>query len=128
MTLKKSNDEVNKCLENEAINAMEARRITAILKNQIRWVECGSIFQICKTGQLEPELYDRMQGDWIYDLVSNERGVCKVTGSVAYQVNWSIAYLLTGNSVYHSWHQYLCMTSRLLNYLKMKIITTILNL
>ena len=92
------NDEENKRREDEAIDAMEANRIIAIIENQVRRAECGSIVQICKSELLEPESYERMWGDFIYGIISNEEDTCPSTGSVAYQVNWAYAHLPFGNS------------------------------
>ena len=36
--------------------------------------------------------------DYIYGVISNVEDMCPVTGSNAYQVNWNIAHLSTGNS------------------------------
>ena len=75
---------------------MESRRITTILKNQVRRAECGSVVQILKIELLEPELYERMRGEWIYGIVSNEDNIYPVTGSYTYQINWPISYLSIG--------------------------------
>ena len=41
-----------------------------------------------------------MRGESIYGIINNAENVCPVTGSVAYQINWSIAHLPTGNSFF----------------------------
>ena len=67
-----NNDKANKGFEEEAFGAIETRRIKAIIDNQVRSVECGTIVQICKTALLEPESYKRMREVWIYGIVSNK--------------------------------------------------------
>jgi len=93
-----SNNEANKRFEEEAVDAIETRRIRAIIENKVRRVECGSIVQICKTALLEPESYERMCEEWMYGIVSNEEDICPITGSVAYQINWAYEHLPIGNS------------------------------
>ena len=84
--------------EDDASAASEARRIKRILEIQVRRAECGCIVQIPKENILEPESCKQIRCDWIYGTISNEEDVCEVTGSVAYQINWSTAHLSTGNS------------------------------
>ena len=59
----KSNDEEKERSDGDEINAIEARRITSFLQNQVRRAECGSVVQICKSELLEPESYERMRDD-----------------------------------------------------------------
>ena len=93
-----SNDDDNERNERELIDAMEARRIIALLNSQVRRAEGGCIVQILKKHILEDESCTRMRSDWIYGIISNEEDICPITGSVAYQVNWAYAHLPYGNS------------------------------
>ena len=93
-----SNDDANKSFKEEALDAIETRRIKAIVDNQVCHVECGKIVRICKTALLEPESYERMREVWIYGIASNEEDICPITGSVAYKVNWAYEHFLIGKS------------------------------
>ena len=97
----KSNDEEKERSHGEEIDAIEARRITSILENQVRRAECGSIVQIGKSELLDPESCERMREDWIYGIISNEEDQCPITGSVAYQINWAYDHLPYGNSFFN---------------------------
>lgn len=88
----------NEHIENEVIAAMEGSRINNIIKNEVCHDKCGCVVQISKIDILESASYKRMKGDWIYRINSNEEDVCLVIGSVAYQINWYIVFLPTGNS------------------------------
>ena len=98
--IEKSNNDDNKHVDDEENAANESIRIKTILKNELRRAECGSVVTISKRDLLEPESYERMRGESIYGIISNAENLCPVTDSVAYQINWSIAHLPTGNSFF----------------------------
>ena len=75
----KSNDDDSGREEEDAIAAMEARRIITLLQNQVRRAECGCVVQISKEEILEPESCERMRCDWIYGIISNEEDICPIT-------------------------------------------------
>ena len=95
----KINDEDDRLREEEDTSTrIEASRIIALLENQVRRAECGSIVQISKHDILEPESCELMRGDYLYGIISNESDYCELTGCVAYQINWCTAHLYTNNS------------------------------
>ena len=98
--IEKSNNDDNNHVDDEENAADESIRIKTILKNELRRAECGSVVTISKRDLLEPESYERMRGESIYGIISNAENLCPVTDSVAYQINWSIAHLPTGNSFF----------------------------
>lgn len=75
----------------------EAKMILAVIVSQRRRAECGSVVNAA-TELLEIESVPQMRHECEYGMVSNLKVMYPVIESRAYQINWGIGHLPTGNS------------------------------
>ena len=94
----KANPEVIPSKAEEGDDKIEAKRICNILDNQVRRAEIGAVVKIVATAVLDPECVSKMKSKYLYGIIRCEEDICEVTSSRAYQIDWSIEHLYTGNS------------------------------
>ena len=85
-------------LDYETEEAKDLRKIKETLAKHSRWAEYGAVVKIDGTGLMEEEETCKMRTPFLYGIVSNLEHVCDLTNSHAYQTEWAINHVDTGNS------------------------------
>lgn len=76
----------------------EIRNIKETLAKHVYRVECGAVVKIEGIELVEEDEVFKMRTSFIYGIVSNLEKVCELTNSKAYQIDWAISHVTTGNS------------------------------
>ena len=76
----------------------EIRTIKQTLATHFRRVQCGAFVEIEGIELMEEEEVCNMRTPYLYGIVRNLEEVCELTNSKAYQIDWAISHVATGNS------------------------------
>ena len=76
----------------------QIRTIKQTLATQFRRVQCGAVVKIEGIEIMEEEEVCKMRTPYLYGIVRNLDEVCELTNCKAYQMDWAIDHVSTGNS------------------------------
>ena len=76
----------------------QIRSIKATLASHSRRVRCGAVVKIEGIEIMEEEDVCKMRTPYLYGIVKNLDEVCELTNCKAYQMDWAIGHVFTGNS------------------------------